>query len=276
MVSSITLPLFYRFSFTVSEVTFMPYLENPKTKGSGIICAIPQQGTCPLKCDDCFFQSGRSYLEPLDQNLPNVPPVELAHTHVVRVNDGHDSSTLSAHQIEEIRLSYPRHFFNTSAIPAKLEQLNFFEGSPFVWTINPGKLTDTDFYKLDKIPKNLMFVRVRTNTWNLDLVNNAIEYYCLKEVPIILTFMAYYQTKDGNAQVNLAGNEDYIFRKRTLNEYWAITTKAWHKIMNRYRYNKWVYSCGKIEGEQGDTHCRFCGNCLREFFVTQERLTSLR
>jgi phosphate starvation-inducible PhoH-like protein len=41
---------------------------------------------------------------------------------------------------------------------------------------------------------------------------------------------------------------------------------------DRYKDNKWVHSCGKIEGELGDTHCRFCGNCLREYYATTERL----
>lgn len=56
----------------------MRYKENPKTKGSGIIACIPQTGVCPNKCEDCFFQSGRSYLEPLEENLPNMPTVEMA------------------------------------------------------------------------------------------------------------------------------------------------------------------------------------------------------
>jgi hypothetical protein len=70
----------------------MTYIENPKFKGSGILACIPQTGKCPNNCTDCFFQSGRSYLEPLEQNLPNMPPIELASTQVVRVNDGHDSN----------------------------------------------------------------------------------------------------------------------------------------------------------------------------------------
>ncbi len=49
----------------------MSYKENPKTKGSGIISCIPQKGVCPNKCEDCFFQSDRSYLEPLGENLPS-------------------------------------------------------------------------------------------------------------------------------------------------------------------------------------------------------------
>ena len=66
--------------------------------------------------------------------------------------------------------------------------------------------------------------------------------------------------------------EHYIYRKRTLNSYYAITTAAWMAIMDRYRLNKFVSSCGKIEGELGKTGCRYCGNCLREYFATVERM----
>lgn len=68
------------------------YIKNPKTAGSGIITCIPQTGTCPNQCEDCFFQSGRSYLEPLEENLPNMPPLEMAEGRFVRVNDGNDSN----------------------------------------------------------------------------------------------------------------------------------------------------------------------------------------
>ena len=68
------------------------YHENPKTKGSGILCCIPHESTCPINCADCFFQSGRSYLEPLEDNLPNMPTAEQAKGKVVRVNDGNDSN----------------------------------------------------------------------------------------------------------------------------------------------------------------------------------------
>ena len=44
--------------------------------------------------------------------------------------------------------------------------------------------------------------------------------------------------------------DNYVFRKRTLNSSRAITTAAWEAVMARYKYNKWVYSCGKIEGEK--------------------------
>ena len=241
------------------------YKENPKTKGSGIICAIPQIGTCPNNCDDCFFQSGRSYLEPLDENLPNMPSQIQSIGRVVRVNDGNDSNIDTKNWIMGTD-KYPMKFFNT-AIPENLEKFQ----DPVVLTINPTKHTDRDFFMLEDIPENLMFIRIRTNKWNIDqVVNPAIEYYSEKNVPIILTFMAYFDTSD---KIPIAYRKHYTFRKRTLNSYNAITTEAWESIMEPYKYNRWVYSCGKIEGEKGTTACRYCGNCLREYFATMERLS---
>jgi len=241
----------------------MTYIENPKTKGSGIICCIPQSGTCPVGCPECFFQSGRSYLEPLAEHLPNMPPVEMAYGRVVRVNDGNDS----CHDFETVvrtTSQYPMKFYNTSMYANCLPKFP----APVVLTVNPGKKTDTDFHEVDPIPKNLMMVRARTNTWNLDLVDKIVEYYSQKEIPIILTFMAYHNEDS----VPVADRGCYTYRKRTTNPYYAIKTDAWRAIMGRYEDNMWVYSCGKIEGERGMTGCRRCGNCLREYFATMERM----
>jgi len=240
----------------------MEYIENPKTKGSGIISCIPQKGACPNNCEDCFFQSGRSYLEPLGENLPNMPTVEQVGWRVVRVNDGNDSNFQRDVVINKTN-KYPLKFYNT-AIPVDLEGFQF---APVVLTINPRIMTDKAFCMLDSIPKNLMFVRFRTNMWNLNILDKAVAYYSKREVPIVLTFMAYFTSKVREGHEN-----SYTFRKRTLNSYWAITTDAWESVMDKYKYNKWVYSCGKIEGEKGTTACRHCGNCLREFFATMERM----
>ena len=239
----------------------MSYIENPKTKGSGIICAIPQIGICPNNCEDCFFQSGRSYLEPLENNLPNMPSVEMTQNRVVRVNDGNDSNVNRSLVMKDTS-RYPMKFYNT-AIPKNIDRFD----APVVLTINMGKLTDKECVCLSPIPSNLMFVRVRANTWNTHVIDKAVAYYTLNEVPIVLTFMAYF-----NLSIPEAHRQNYVFRKRTLNSYWAITTEAWEMIMLRYKYNIWVYSCGKIEGERGTTACRHCGNCLREYFATMERL----
>lgn len=242
------------------------YKENPKTKGSGIFAVIPQKGICPNICTDCFFQSGRSYLEPLNENTPNM--LEQDRKHVIRVNDGNDSFFLSKEELYQVSIRYSHYFFNTSIAKGFEKYHNGWRKVPFVLTINPNQMTDKEFYKLDAIPTNLMFVRFRINYWNQTLAEEAIEYYSPKEIPIILTFMAYHKEEDIPAEYR----ENYIYRKRTLNSYYAITTSAFRYIMRRFEANKWVYSCGKIEGELGDTHCRFCGNCIREYFATMERL----
>ena len=239
----------------------MAYKENPKTKGSGIICCIPQTGECPNKCEDCFFQSGRSYLEPLEENLPNMPTQVRKHQ-VVRVNDGNDSNIRHNYVVRETS-HIPMKFFNTS-IANNLEHFS----DPVVLTINPGEMTDKDFHRI--AAKNLMFVRFRANLWNIDLAKIAVQYYADSEVPIIMTFMAYFKDSVRASHVPY-----YVYKKRTLNSYWVITTSAWRKFMATWEgspWEKWVYSCSKIEGELGVHACRHCGNCLREYFATMERL----
>jgi hypothetical protein len=239
------------------------YIENPKTKDSGILCAIPQNKKCPIGCKDCFFNSGRSYLEPMEKNLPNLPDPKICENKIIRINDGNDSN-IDRGEVIEIAKQYKNYFFNT-ALPQDLETFS----SPIVLTINPSELTDKDFNRV--ICDNLMFVRFRTNTWNLELCDEAVKYYSNSNVPIVLTFMAYHELTD----IPYLHQKYYIERKRTLNSYFAITTAAWEMIMSKYKYNKFVYSCGKIEGELGDTHCKFCGNCLREYFNTKMRMENV-
>jgi len=236
----------------------MGYIENPKTAGSGILCAIPQKGPCPVRCADCFFQSGRSFLEPLDENLPNMPTPEQTRGKVVRFNDGNDSN----HQRDLVMAAaaqYEHVFFNTS-MPKDLEGF----GRPVVLTVNPGKKTDRSAHLIDPVPANLMFVRFRANTWNTELCDQVVEHYSKREVPIVLTFMAYY-----GESVPEAHQKHYSFRKRTLNSYWVINPEAWDMLLARYPDNQWVYGCGK---DAMTFKCHRCGNCLREYFMTLERM----
>lgn len=231
----------------------MSYIENPKTKGSGIICAIPQTGECPVKCDDCFFQSGRSYLEPLSKNLPNLPSVEEAQGRIVRFNDGNDSNNQRDLVTSTALLyAYDDYFFNTS-MPIDLEGFK----APVVLTINPHKMTDTHFHKLKEVPKNLMFVRFRVNMWNLDLLEEAVTYY-REHVPIVLTFMAYY-----TENIPEEFKEHYTWRKRILNSYNVLNPEHVKMIIEKYEGLP-VYACGKA--------CKECGHCLREYYNTKERL----
>jgi len=237
------------------------YIWNPKVKGSGIITAIPQKGVCPNKCEDCFFQSGRSYLEPLDVNLPHLPPFRLTQNRIVRINDGNDSN-VERQKVEELAQRYEMCFFNT-AIP---ESLGSFS-RPVVFTANPGRLTDKHPLKVDPIPDNLMFVRVRTNMWNLlEVVWPAVEYYTKRGVAVVLTFMAYYTEK-----ISEEFEHCYEWKKRTLNSYWVLKQKYVDNIMGVAEKNPFVYSCG-IKGRY---ECMFCGNCVREYFNAMDRLRGI-
>ena len=240
------------------------YIENPKTKNSGIICCIPQTGECPMHCPDCFFQSGKSYLEPLDKNLPNMPSITDAIAHVVRVNDGNDSSN-DIDLVLRATEHYPFRFYNTSK-PYDIDKFK----EPVVLTLNPNQMTDKGVWDLgtglSPLSKNIMFFRIRTNTWNTHLIDKAIALY--PDTAIVLTFMAYHDINS----IPSDHWQNYIVRKRTMNEYYAITTEAWRNIMKKYEDNLLIYSCGKIEGEKGKTGCKYCGNCLREYFATKERI----
>lgn len=241
----------------------MTYRENPKTKGSGIKCCIPQTDPqCPFKCADCFYQSGRSYLEPLEDTIPNMPSPEEAEGCVIRVNDGNDSSVMHAACMRACA-RFPDKFYNTSW-PRYLEDFD----APVVLTLNPGKMTDTEFHKVDPIPTNLMMVRFRTNVWNLHILQDAVEYYTARGIPVILTWMAYHDVDS----IPDEHRDCYDERKRTMNTYFAIKTEVWREICSRFMGYLLVHTCGQVEGVSEGTACRYCGNCLREYYATKERM----
>jgi hypothetical protein len=236
------------------------YIPNPKFHGTNILSGIAQKGRCPNGCEDCFFQSGRSYLEPLSENLPNMPSLEQSKGRIVRMNDGNDSNVNRKLVMEQAE-QYDDYFYNT----AINNDLAGFK-SPIVLTVNPGELTDVEWQKVEMpIPTNLMFVRIRTNVWNLNnVVKPAVAYYTERGIPSVLTFMAYFEKKKHMG-------DSYIYRVRTTNPYYAITTHAWEQIMAMFKQNHYVFSCGK-EGEKGVSGCMHCGNCVREYYNTKERL----
>lgn len=227
----------------------MSYVENPKTKGSGIVCCAPQTTQCPRGCADCFAQHEGVYAE-----LPNIPDEQDAKGRVVRIGDISDAY----HQLG-LSMHYANLFDDCFLNTSYKEIFEIVQSVPIVLTLNPGELTDIDFHKLDPIPQNLMFVRFRANAWNTAMMREAINYYTPKGVAVILTWMAYIETPIPELYADV-----YEFRQRTLNSYWCIKEYARRRIERDYGDNELVYSCGK--------QCARCGNCIREYNNIKERL----
>lgn len=224
------------------------YKENPKTKGSGIFCVIPQSEPCRIGCKDCFFMSGKSYLEPLAENLPNLPPPKQ--NVVYRINDGNDSS-MDIDTVLKVSAVYPMRFYNTSLT----YNLYRFD-APTVLTVNSDPKTDIEFTKCDS--DKIMYVRFRTNTWNFaGLGKECIMWYAERKIPIVLTFMTYSNRED----IPLVHRDFYERAIHVENEYWCIKKDKEKQIMDFCKaspYAKFVHACG--------TRCKDCGNCLKLYF----------
>ncbi len=108
-----------------------------------------------------------------------------------------------------------------------------------------------------------MFVRARVNPWNVSLIDTVVKHYTERQIPVVLTMMAYY-----TETVPEEHSDSFKFAKRTLNSYWVPTEEAWDRVRDRYKDNKLVHMCGKDSSTHG---CKYCGNCLREYFATKER-----
>jgi hypothetical protein len=236
----------------------MTYVENPKTYGSGIYCAIPQDYQhCKRGCADCFYQNGRSYLEPLEHNLPNVPPHSIIDNYVIRVNDGLDSGQDIDRVIEKTWM-YPDKFYNT-ADPGAVVKLQTKGEGPVVLTINPGDMTDRSFVPYSEDLKDLMFVRFRANMWNRKLLAQAVADWCGNGVPLVITYMRYYDEES----IPFIYHRNYLKKEHILNPSWGIDEFGWHAISVPHKNNPLVSTCGL----NANTHqCRYCGVCLREYW----------
>lgn len=242
----------------------MSYIENPKTKGSGIYCAIPQNyKLCSRNCKNCFFQNGRSYLEPLAENLPNIPPKEIIDNFVIRVNDGLDSGENIAHVIE-VTKNWPNKFYNTSWFNEFVYR-KLYEYGPIVLTINPDSMTDEEVWiPITNFKRFFMAVRFRANMWNQKLLKLAVEYWTSQDVPVIITFMRYYEKpKEINSCLDCYDYKDHI-----LNPSWSININGWESIMWDYAgCNSLVFTCGAGPDKP---LCRDCGVCLQLYWRSKD------
>ncbi len=149
-------------------------MRNPKQAGSKLYDCVPQTGKCPIRCNQCYFNRGYYRETPfVDEDIPE--------NGIVRMNCGHDSN-IEKDKVIAATAKYKHVFFNTST-----PKFNF--PGPVVFTANSEEERHY-FLPPNPLPKNLMAIRLRVSSTNLELIRLAIESW--KPVPIILTFMAYY------------------------------------------------------------------------------------
>lgn len=245
-------------------------IQNPKLSGTPVHDCIPQKGKCPQGCNQCFFNRPGAYYYPLD-DLPLIP-VNIGND-IVRMNCGHDSN-INLNLVKEAAAKYKHVFFNTS-IP-KLEHFR----RPVVFTANPKE--EQSAFLLEYPPSNLMFIRLRVSGTNLRHIDSAIKYYTKLQVPIVLTFMAYYShtPKVNVTEINQHQFDEnltpitrytfehcYIWKKRTLNSYWCATPLFMAAVMSRYVGNHLVSLCGNYTSY----FCRDCRNCESYYWQTLKR-----
>jgi len=172
-----------------------------------------------------------------------VPSAEEAAGKIVRVNSGHDSNIQKSLVLFSTR-HFPHRFYNTS-IP-NLE----FENAPVVLTVNRD---EDKCWTATEEKDNLMYVRARVNTWNLELVREIIDFYTKRGIPVVLTFMRYYDVE----QIRVTRRTHYEWRHHVLHDYWDITPEAWWQCMQELARHDLVFSCGTPLNH----YCRDCGVC---------------
>ena len=243
----------------------MLYRENPKQVGSRLLSCKPQVGKCPINCHQCYYnRPDASYIH---FNDTNIPTAEYAKNKIVRMNDLHDSNIQRDLVIKSASI-YEDVFFNTS-IP------NFDFPNPVAYTANPKEEepVEMDFlYKQEKYLKNLMFVRLRVSANNIGHVHRAVHILCeYAAIPIILTFMAYYERPKWMEDKHLT-QRTYVWKKRHINEYYCATKefmKSALNILREHANRNRVTMCGTLESN----YCKDCRNCEAYYWITKKRLS---
>lgn len=164
-------------------------------------------------------------------------------------NCGNDSNNQRALVIETAK-RYKNFFFNTSIC-------RFDFPGPVVLTANPHE--EKSAHLVNMIPDNLMFVRLRTSATNLLHIDDAVTYYTLRGVPVVITFMSYYTNDPGVF---------YEWKVRHTNSYWCPTKEFMQSVMKRYHKNRLVSMCGSVD----ESYCKACRNCETYYIQTAKRL----
>lgn len=220
---------------------------NPKQEGSNVFDCKPQIGKCPLNCNQCFYNRPNAFY--VDINKQHMPTVEEVGNGIMRVNCGHDSNFEREKVIRETEI-YKNRFFNTS-----LPKFDF--PAPVVFTVNAKEEKDPKL--LDKIPDNLMFVRVRVSSGNYHHTCVATRHYTRRKVPVVFTFMAYYSEEPIIPSY-------YEWKKRHINSYWCPTIEFMKDRMKSAKNigGRLVSMCGNLDSY----NCKDCRNCETYYWQT--------
>ena len=233
-------------------------IRNPKQVETPLFDCVPQEGKCPMGCGQCFFNREGAFYTP----TPSVPTLEEVGNGIVRMNCGHDSN-VQRDLVIETALKYEKFFFNTS-IP------KFDFPGPVVLTANPKEEEKPwmPAYE-DQIPRNLMFVRLRVSSTNLQLVYDAARWYSHGNVPVVLTFMSYYDAEPMVPEaIERFVGKCYEWRVRHINSYYCPTKPFIRYVMSNFRENRLVSMCGSVDVG----YCKACRNCETYYLQTAKRL----
>jgi hypothetical protein len=229
-------------------------MRNPKQEGSNIFDCKPQSGPCRIGCSQCFYnREGAFYV---DINKPFMPDPSEVGDGIMRVNSGHDSNHEREMVIKATEI-YPHRFFNTS-----IAKFDF--PAPVVLTANPFEETRKYYTKIpNKIPKNLMFVRLRTSSTNLKLVREATQNWTAEGIPVVLTFMSYYSQEPPSKVL-------YEWKVRHINSYWCATKEFIESTLKSFKeeFGRLVTMCGTPTSNL----CKDCRNCETYYWQTLKHM----
>ena len=228
-------------------------LRNPKQAGSPLFDCIPQYGPCPNNCNQCYYNRPGAFY--LDLNRGHFPTLEEVGDGIVRINSGHDSNIRRAYVIVST-VHFPKRFFNTS-IPS------FDFPAPVVFTANaeeekipylPSGIVRYDY-------KKIMFIRLRVSSTNLLHIFSAAAQWSEAGVPVVLTFMRYYDPPPDAV--------NYEYRKSVKNDYWCPKKRfiaGVMKVAKLLQTKAIITICGTLES----SYCRDCLKCQSFYHQAME------
>jgi len=247
-------------------------MSNPKQEGTDLWSCRSQTGLCPNKCNQCYYNRPGAYY--CDVNEPQLPDPDIVGDGIVRVNAGHDSNIERELAIEQAS-RYKNYFFNTS-IP------NFDFPAPVVYTANREEELPprSHSYPPNIVPANLMFVRLRVSASNLDKMLSLITSWVLADVPVVLTFMAYYEDEELECVKRFShpylSTVDTLYEKKVhvKNTYWCATEQMKRAVCEILQVgrNRLLSMCGTITSSR----CKDCMNCVSHYWITKRRMDTIQ